>query len=279
MQRLKVFQSLWAMEKRRPGVPEDPPEAMFRRIAEAGFDGVCLDPAVDEIETMQALAPLFEHHGLGCMINAFPRALDELVPLLGLAKNLGAEVVNVVGQVMPFRVRDGVIVLRRWLDDAERAGVPVLFETHRDSILNDLYYTVQLLERMPDLRLAADLSHCVVDREMRLPPSEQDAYFVQCVLERADCLQGRIATREQIQVPIAFAQHRGWVSQFRAWWDQGIRHWRRNHGDDDTLVFLCELGPPPYAITDVHQEELSDRWEEALTIREWVRASWDGCSA
>jgi hypothetical protein len=182
--------------------------------------------------------------------------------------------VNVVGQVMPLRVRDGMIVLRRWLDAAEREGVPVLFETHRDSLLNDLYYTVQLLERMPELRLAADLSHCVVDREMRLPPSEQDAFYIRRILEHADCFQGRVASREQVQVPIGFPQHQGWAQQFRDWWAEGFATWRASHGDQDTLVFLCELGPPPYAITDANQEELSDRWEEALTIRDWVRELW-----
>ena len=44
--------------------------------------------------------------------------------------------------------------------------------------------------------------------------------------------------------------------------------------DDATLVFLCELGPPPYAMTDGNQEELSDRWQEALQIRAWIQAIW-----
>ena len=43
---------------------------------------------------------------------------------------------------------------------------------------------------------------------------------------------------------------------------------------DDTLYFLCELGPPPYAMTDARQDELSDRWEEALKIRQWVQETW-----
>ena len=54
MQKLEIFQSLWAMELRHPGKsPERPsPERISQMIAEAGFAGVCLDPAVTEIDDL-----------------------------------------------------------------------------------------------------------------------------------------------------------------------------------------------------------------------------------
>jgi hypothetical protein len=276
MQRLEIFQSLWAMELRRPGIPERPMEENFRMAAEAGYHGLCIDPAIHEIDDFLILKSFFREYGLKCMVNAFPATVEELPPLLGLAKDLDASLVNVIGQVMPLTVEDGIPVIHQWMADAEQAGLPLLFETHRDCTLNDLYYTLQLIEAVPGTRLCADLSHYVIDREMRIPLSDTDRQYMHRILERSDCFQGRISNREQIQVQIEFPQHCEWVEQFRAWWVDGISMWRRRNDENATLVFLCELGPPPYAMTDANQAELSDRWQEALTIRSWVEEIWSG---
>ena len=274
MQKLEIFQSLWAMELRRPGIPERPVEENFRMAAEAGYHGLCIDPAVNEIADFLKLKPFYRDYGLKCMVNAFPSSVAELAPLLELANELEAVLVNVIGQVMPLTVEEGVDVVRQWMVDGEQAGLPLLFETHRDCTLNDLYYSLQLIEAVPEMRLCADLSHYVIDREMRLPLNERDREFMHRILQRSDCFQGRIANREQIQVQIGFPQHREWVDQFRAWWHDGISMWRRRNDDQATLRFLCELGPPPYAMTDANQAELSDRWLEALEIRAWVEQIW-----
>ena len=273
-QKLNIFQSLWAMELRQPGVPERPMEENFRMAAEAGYHGLCIDPAVHEIDDFLKLEPLYREYGLKCMVNAFPATVEELPPLLELATALEASLVNVIGQVMPLTVEEGIPVIRQWLSDAEQAGLPLLFETHRDCTLNDLHYALQLIEAVPEMRLCADLSHYVIDREMRLPLNHTDREYMHRILERSDCFQGRVASREQIQVQIGFPQHQQWVEQFKTWWREGIGMWRRRNDEDASLIFLCELGPPPYAMTDANQAEMSDRWQEALKIRAWVEGIW-----
>jgi hypothetical protein len=274
MQNLEVFQSLWAMELRHPNRPERSTEENFSMIAGAGFAGVCLDPAVAEIDESLALKPYFKAHDLKCMINAFPYKENELQPLLELAQELNASTVNVIGGVMPLTVEDGIPVIQKWMANAADAGVQLLFETHRDSILNDLYYTLQMMDAVPEMRLCADLSHFVIDREMPIPLSDTNSAYIQRILERSDCFQGRISNREQIQVPIGFPQHQEWVNTFKGWWKDGMRLWRDRSGGDATLAFLCELGPPSYAITDAQGNELSDRWEEALIIKCWIENIW-----
>lgn len=279
MQKLEIYQSLWAMERRNPDIEERSHEESFRLVAEAGYDGMCIDPAADEIEQHRELLPLFREYGLGCMVNAFPRVEDDMRKLYSFAREANASLVNIIGGVMPIDPRDAVPVVRRWMKEAVEYDLTALFETHRDSLLNDMYYTLQVMDLVPDMRLCADLSHFVVDREMRDPISGTDQAYIERILHRADCFQGRVANREQVQVQIDFPQHQQWVAIFREWWQAGIHAWRHRSADDSTLIFLCELGPPPYAITDRNQHELSDRWEEALRIRGWIEEIWSDFAA
>lgn len=274
MQKLEVYQSLWAMELRHPDNGEFTAEQNFSRAAQAGFAGLCLDPAIDEIETSLALKPLYEQYHLGCMVNAFPAKSTEMKPLLQMAGDLNACMVNVISTVMPLTPEAAVPVLRGWMREAAELNIPLLIETHRNSMLNDLYFTLQVIDAIPELRLCADLSHFVVDREFQTPLCDRDQGYISRILQRSDCIQGRIASAEQVQIQIDFPQHQQWVDIFRAWWKQGMAAWRARNPEHATFRFLCELGPPPYAITDGGGYELSDRWHEALTIKRWVEEIW-----
>lgn len=274
MPRLAVYQSLWAMELRRPDGVERTLEESFRMVANAGFDGMAIDLGASDIDTAYTTRALFEQYQLGCMINAFPKTIDGLAPVLRMAKDFDAVLVNIIGQVMPFTVAEAADVVRTWMAEADAAGVSIQFETHRNCITNDLYFTLQLMDAVPEMPICADLSHYVVDREFSYPLSEYDQRLIDRVLERAESFQGRVASREQIQLQLDFPQHQKWVELFREWWRKGIGVWRSRAAPEDTLYFLCELGPPEYAITGADGYELSDRWREALQIREWIETLW-----
>ena len=271
---LHIYQSLWAMERRIPGQPEEPVEVHMERIAAAGYAGACVDPNESEIPDCLALKPTFERLGLKCMVNAFPHDVDSMRPLLDMAAEMNATQVNVIGGVMPLTAAEALPVVETWLAMANAYDFPLLLETHRNGTLNDLFYTLEVLEMVPELRLCADLSHFVVDRELQIPLNETDESYFSTILERSDSFQGRISNNQQIQIAIDFPQHREWVAQYRQWWKQGITRWHARQDQDATLNFLVELGPPAYAITDADQRELSDRWQEGLQIREWVEAIW-----
>lgn len=262
------------MEQRIPGQAELPTNTHLKTIADAGYHGACVDPNVAEIPESLALAPYFEDLGLECMVNAFPHSEDSLEPLLDMAATLKATQVNIIAQVMPRSPEAAVPIVEGWLDLAKQYPFPVLMETHRNSTLNDLFYTLDVLEKVPQLRLCADLSHFVVDRELSLPLSAVDAQYFDDIIQRSDSFQGRISSNQQVQIAIEFEQHAPWVAQYLKWWEDGFRAWSERSDSNDTMRFLVELGPPPYAITNEHQRELSDRWSEGLLIRQWVQSLW-----
>ncbi len=275
MQRLHVYQALWAMEHRRPGEPQTSTADCFDRVKAAGFDGMAIDLGALTLEQAEATVPHFARTGLGGLLTAFPRSIEDLRPALRLGKRIGAPFVVVIGQVMPLSVADSIPVVRDWLRVAAEERMPIHFETHRNCITNDLFATVQLLDAVPEMRLAADLSHYVVDREMPCPPTPDLRALIDRVLARSDSFQGRVAARGQIQIALDFPQNAKWVRLFSDWWRAGFASWKGRAGADDTAIFLCELGPPDYAITDAGGRELSDRWAEALALRDMARALWE----
>jgi hypothetical protein len=270
---LRVYQSLWATEQRRPGVPERPVAERFDAVKAAGYDGLAIDLGALDLAAARSCVREYVRTGLSGLLTAFPTSIEALRPALHLAKDIGAPFVIVVGQVMPLAVHDMIALVQQWLRVAAEESMPIQFETHRNCVTNDLFATLQMLQAVPEMRLSADLSHYVVDREMMQPITAQMQDYVVRVLERSDSFQGRIATRNQIQVPIAFPQHRDWLETFLGWWREGFRLWRTRAMAQD-LVFLCELGPPNYAITDAHGDELSDRWQEALELKRLAHALW-----
>ena len=272
MQKLEIFQSVWGMERRRPDGLEWSIEEQVEMIAEAGYAGMDLYSFRPEIS--RPANKLLQAAGLACTCCAFPKSVAGFQSDIDMALELGARHLNVIGQMYPMTVEEGADIVKRWLDMGEKSGMPITIETHRDCITTDMLYTLQLMQAVPDMNLCADLSHFVVGREFTWPIPTRDENWIQQVMDRCVAFQGRVASREQIQVQIDFPQQQGWVRKFQQWWEDGFRKWRYRQSNDATLNFLIELGPPPYAITDKDGWELSDRWQEGLTIKSWVEDIW-----
>lgn len=244
-------------------------------VANAGFDGMVLDLDGHTDEFISRAKPLYRKYDLACQLNAFPTSVEDMQPMFAMAQELAAERVNIVARVIPNSVDEASLFIQDWIEEADKDGVAVAFETHRNSATNGLDFTAALLDAVPDMQLCADLSHFVVDHEIALPVDEHQSELIDRVLQRSEVYQGRIASAQQIQLQIDFPQHQKWVVQFLDWWERGFRHWRKNAGDDDVLVFQTELGPPEYAMTGPDGQEMSDRWSEAQTLKGWVKDLWD----
>ena len=274
MRRLQVYTSLWAMQPHDEAGVKLPYDQVCDMVAGAGFDGMAIDLGASDVAVAHQVRPHMQRVGLTPLIVAFPKTIESLEDTLHMAADFGAPFVDVIGQVMPIALDDMVPVIETWIAMADRIGVPVQFETHRNCITNDLYVTLQLLDRIPAMRICADLSHYVVDREFWFPLSAHDMGLISRILQRSDSFQGRVASRQQIQLQLAFPQHQKWVNLFKGWWREGLSDWRARNPTGD-CIFVCELGPPEYAMTGPDGREMSNRWEEAQLIKTWVRQIWD----
>jgi len=279
MHELDVFQSMWAMELRRPDGFEWSAEEKFARISAAGYRGVCFDLGPQDLAFVDECRPLIERYDLDVAFNAFPASDADYERFADFAGTLEGRVrfISIIGKVIPWSVADVAEITRRWLAIGERRGITTYVEIHRNCMTNDLLFTLQLMEAVPELMMTADLSHALVNQEWYLPLPPEAHEFISLFLARSETFQGRVATREQVQVPIDYPQHREWVALFQSWWREGFEKWRQRHAaePDARCVFLCELGPPPYGITGPDGYELADRWADALTIKSMAENIWN----
>ncbi|MEX5541209.1 sugar phosphate isomerase/epimerase family protein [Pseudomonas poae] len=270
MRQFLVFQSLWAMQT-EPGSLD----AQLDRIAAAGFDGV-----TDHYYNAADIALLHAAtaaRGLQIEGQLFPQNVDDLAAALDVIGRHGCHHLTLQADVRPRTQTEAGRLIEGWQRLAEQADFPILLETHRYRLTNDLTFTLDLLAQMPDLKLLADLSHYVVGRELPEPGVAEDDEQIHTILRHSWGFHGRVASSEQVQVSLEFPRHQAWVERFSGWWRYGIEDWLARPDTPQSLSFTCELGPPPYAITGADGREISDRWAEALKLKSLVQALWKTC--
>jgi hypothetical protein len=272
MQKLLVYQSLWAMERRRPDGLEWPLQQKLEMIRDAGFDGAGV--RFFDYQYAKEVTDFLRAHDMTWQAQCYPKTIDDLKPIIEHVRELGADHINLQPDVRPYRLEDCIPYIEGWRRIAHDAHIPVHIETHRDRMTTDLFFTLHLLDCFPDMRLTADLSHYVVGREFAWPISEDNHALMHRILDHAWGFHGRVASREQVQIQISFPHQKEWVDLFMGWWEYGFRSWRRRAPQDATLTFLCELGPKEYAMTGPDGYELSDRWEEAKMMKDMIRKLW-----
>lgn len=274
MQKLRIYQSLWAMERRHSQHPERSLNDNIALIADAGFDGVSAH--YTDRSQVTALHRALAGTGLGIEGQCFPRTVDDLRGPLDLAQDHPLTHLDLQPDIRPRRVADCLPLLDGWMDLATAAGIPTYIETHRDRMTTDLHFTLDLLDARPGLPLLADLSHYLVGREFAMPVADDQHAQIDRILRNAQAFHGRVASREQVQIQLSYPHHQPWFDLFLTWWERGFRDWRARAAPDAELIFTCELGPPPYAITGPDGNDTTDRWAESLLLRDRVRALWDG---
>jgi hypothetical protein len=225
MQRLLVYQSLWAMERRRPDGLEWSLDEKLEMIRAAGFDGAGVR-FFDRAYAREVTAKL-RAWGLSWQAQCYPRTVDELRPVLEHVAEFGADHVNLQADVRPHTVAECVPLIEGWRALARgrrrRAALRDPSRPDDDRSLLHAASARSLPRPAPDRRpLALRRRARVRLAGLRREPSPDASVIDQCW-----GFHGRVASREQIQVQISFPHQREWLELFMGWWEYGFRSWRR----------------------------------------------------
>jgi hypothetical protein len=185
------------------------------------------------------------------------------------------------GDEEAFRIVDAILTA------SDRHGLPVFVETHRATITQDLWRTVQIAGKFPELRFNGDFSHYYCGQELVYGNWDEKVAFMEPILERTGFLHGRIASPGCMQVPIGpdpasrplQAHGRAdYLAHFRELWIRAMTGFLRHAVSGDVLIFAPELlsGNSYYARLfpdgSGQMVEESDRYAQALLLNGLARS-------
>jgi hypothetical protein len=155
--------------------------------------------------------------------------------------------------------------------------MPVFIETHRATITQDMWRTVEITKRFPAVVFNGDFSHYYCGQEMVYGGLNRKLQFMQPILDRIGFMHGRVASPGWMQAPVPDGDQRpdeatgeiDYWADFRTIWRLAIRGFLNHAGPGDILVFAPELlsGRYYYArnfqAADGSLREESDRYQQA----------------
>lgn len=166
---------------------------------------------------------------------------------------------------------------------SDKHRLPIFLETHRATITQDLWRTVQITRKFPDVRFNGDFSHYYCGQELVYGDWNTKLAFMEPIFSRVGFMHGRIASPGCMQVPIDTdlasrpPQAHGvidYLDHFKELWTRAMLGFLRNSLRGDVLIFAPELlaGTHYYArlFPDASGQfvEESDRYAQALLYKD-----------
>jgi hypothetical protein len=159
------------------------------------------------------------------------------------------------------------------LDASARHDIPLYPETHRATVLQDMWRTLGFAKRYPQLRFNTDYSHWYTGSEMVYGDLAWKLNRIAPVIERAGFMHGRIGDPGAMQVEVRGADdRRSFVEHFREMWTRTFDGFLRHAGPGDYLCFTPEVLPANIfdSRTKLNEQgeevDVADRWQQSLYL-------------
>lgn len=163
------------------------------------------------------------------------------------------------------------------------SSIPLYIETHRATICQDMWRTVQFVRRFPEMRFNGDFSHWYTGQEMVYGGFEKKLAFIWPVIERVGFIHGRIGNPGCMQVRIESnaREEPSYVTHFKQLWTACFVEFLSRAKAGGAIYFAPELLAPDifYARTfpdaaGIAVEE-SDRWEQSLVLKQIAESCFE----
>ena len=228
---------------------------------------------------------LARQHGIGSIASGRVDTLTDAAALAEKMKALGHQAATLhVGTGFEDDAQMDALV-HSILAASAKFDFPLYIETHRATITQDVWRTIQLTKRIPEVRFNGDFSHFYTGLE--LPYGDIQAKFkaMQPIFDRVRFMHGRIGSPGCIQVDIGdgdanVPQIHGannFMEHFREMWTRAMAGFLKSAKPGDYLVFAPEIVAPfiyygrKFPGPNGVLREESDRYAQALVYARIAR--------
>ena len=243
--------------------------ALFERIKEAGYDGIEADLREEEAEEFLSLVQEYELIFIAIFADIVPGKLND-----GTLKNyrerieffasLGPHFINSQTGKDSFSLEENAVLIGVADEISAASGVPIYHELHRGKFSFCPQMTMPILDRFPELRMTADLSHWVTVSESFLDEYPEE---LERLISRAAHTHARVGFTEGPQIPDPRAPEWAFaVDHHLAWWDRIISAQRA--AGQELITISPEFGPSPYMpMRPFTEQPVADQWEINLHMK------------
>lgn len=265
---LALAQSFWALTER--AMP------MMASLELAVQEGVTFFEAGLREDRMPVIQEVLQRFPLRLIAQGWALNAAEAEPFFQRAARLGAEALNLHLGHAYLSNDEAAALIETVLQRADVYGIPLLLETHRGRLTQDLYRTAAVAVEST-CAIALDVSHYIVAGETLGGDAEGFHRHLEPLLQRTALIHGRVSNGAAIQVhpadPLAC------VTVTQAVWQRAMELWLADAPADAVLVFEPELGPPPYAYQDGQQKETFSRTVATPLLVDMAQHAWSNAVA
>ncbi len=236
-----------------------------------------------EFEGVQNGDPAFcAFNGLRYTHSGKIRVPGDIKVLVEHAKNQGADCMTVHAGTGMESDSEIDFLVGDLLNVAAKEGFPIFLETHRATITQDMWRTVQLVKRFPEIEFNGDFSHWYTGQEMRygkFQMMEMKFEFLQPVFDRIGFMHGRIGNGSCMQRDFTAPEMDIHVTYFKEMWTRSLIGFLRKAAPGDYIIFAPELlrVSSNYAVTFVEDgvlKEEGNRLELAVKMKTLIEDCW-----